>query len=109
MLRRSTAIAIANALTFHATLNQHEHDVAELDRLAIEREVRLVEEEQTLNLTLTLTLLAAAGETAKEVQKEAWLAARAEWNKEVLQKQRLKRRHRIGEQTLGMKNQFNAR
>ena len=48
-------------------------------------------------------------EEKKEKHKEEWLQARLEWNKEVLNKQRMKRRHRIREQTLVMKNKFNAR
>ena len=40
---------------------------------------------------------------------QVWMDARIEWNKEIHQKQRVKRRHRIREQTLTMKNKFNAR
>lgn len=101
MLERADAIAQANAHTFHAALNEQEENVAELNRLIDERAQRLEKEE--------IARQEAAGETAKEVQKQAWLAARLEWNKEILHKQRLKRRHRIREETLAMKNKFNAR
>ena len=48
-------------------------------------------------------------EEKKEKHKEEWLQARLEWNKEVLNKQRTKRRHLVRGQTLVMKNKFNAR
>ena len=77
------------------------HFLSPPSRLEAEREERLAGE--------------AAGEKTreeeekKEKHKQEWLQARLEWNQEILNKQRMKRRHRIREQTLVMKNKFNAR
>ena len=58
-----------------------------------EREQRLAAEEKERQ--------DAAGEAAKALAKQAWMEARIEWNKEIHQKQRVKRRHRIREQVTG--------